>query len=250
MRTSWLLFGVIGGCCLAQAPAGVQEALRERVTQFYKLQEQGKFRQSEALVSEETRDTYYNMSKAPIREPAIDDIEFAPDFQTAKVRVVVHIAAPQARGTLLPTKVTGLWKLIGGQWFLDIPLQRNTPFGMMTFGKPDGAPALPPPVSIESVTGGAFRVDPQRLVFPAGTEPFTQASVIQNNLPGALELVLEQIKIPGVTLSLSSTTVPAKGQVRLIATYDPKAGKQTGSRQVLLQVQPVNRTIALTLQFE
>ncbi len=47
-----------------KAPPKVEEALRTRIGQFYTLFQQGKFRQAEAFVAEDSKDAFYGMTKS------------------------------------------------------------------------------------------------------------------------------------------------------------------------------------------
>src|SRR5450432_1431595 len=44
-------------------PAGVDQALRARITEFYQLHVKGDFRHAEAFVAEDTREFYYSHNK-------------------------------------------------------------------------------------------------------------------------------------------------------------------------------------------
>ena len=64
-----------------------QKALRQRVEDFYKLQQEGKFRQSEAYVAESSRDDYYNARKQEVRDFTVEKLELSANNTRAKVTI-------------------------------------------------------------------------------------------------------------------------------------------------------------------
>jgi hypothetical protein len=69
------------------APPEVEQALRARVTQFYELQKEGKFRQTEQYVAEDTKDLYYAMAKTGCISFELGKISYSDDFTKATVIV-------------------------------------------------------------------------------------------------------------------------------------------------------------------
>ena len=65
MDRRWIIFPTIAVTSAAQTPAtpASEKALRARVSEFFQLQVDKKFRQAEALVATESRDDYYDSSK-------------------------------------------------------------------------------------------------------------------------------------------------------------------------------------------
>ncbi len=235
-----------------KAPPDVEEALLARVQQFYSLYEQAKFRQAEVVVAEESRDLYYGMSKVPIRGFHVENIEWADDFQSAKVLVSCRYVTPRTATAEIYVPVTGNWTRRNGQWFLLIVPRTTSPWGPMRFDDP--SKSKPEPFqrpTVEAVTTGGFRVVPEKLMFAgAGPGPVSRTVVISNNMPGPLRLEIEDTKLPGLALTLSDKTVPAKSQVTLQAKYNPEAGKLSGTHEIKISVQPINQSITIPLQFE
>ena len=78
----------------ASAPDAVKESLAARVSAFYEFFQAGKFRDAEALVTEESRDVYYNITKIRIFGFDIKSMEFAEDFKFARVAVTCKMPVP------------------------------------------------------------------------------------------------------------------------------------------------------------
>ena len=72
----------------------MKESLAARVSAFYELFKTGKFRAAEALVTEESRDNYYNITKSRIFGFDIKSMEFAEDFKFARAVVTCQMPIP------------------------------------------------------------------------------------------------------------------------------------------------------------
>jgi hypothetical protein len=265
IRAAWLLPLVV---CLSfaqsifrKAPPDVEEALRARVSQFYAYFQEGKFRQAEALVAEQSRDMFYSAPKVRIQGFKVETIDFTADFQSAKVQVTCQMSQIGFGGGAMAVPLQGDWKLIDGQWYTVIERRRETPFGPVTPAAPSQAPSgasavlgqnpflTNPAEALASIQKGALRLESQSLAFRRDG-PGSGTVVITNGMPGLLEVELEDPKWPGLKLSLSAKSIPPKGQATLRADYDPQAGKLSGARAITLRFLPVNRAETIQLRFE
>src|SRR5262252_4422911 len=87
---------VCAASCLAQSPADlfnrppadVDKALRVRITEFYQDHVDGKFRQAEALVAEDTKDFFYSANKPKYLSFEIQRIDYSDGFTRAKATVL------------------------------------------------------------------------------------------------------------------------------------------------------------------
>lgn len=118
-----------------QAPPGVEEALRERLTLFYQCQVDGTFRKGEQYVAEESKDRYYNGRHQKYFGYKIGTIKFSDDFRTAQVTVVADVDLHfQGRVIRAPMPFVANWKLEDGVWCWYVPIPKpgeiqHTPFG-------------------------------------------------------------------------------------------------------------------------
>src|SRR5690242_243224 len=81
------------GLCLAQTssgkpPAGVDEALRARINQFFQFMVDAKYRQAEALVAEDSKDLYYDGQKPRFLNYELKSIEYSDEFTRAKATLM------------------------------------------------------------------------------------------------------------------------------------------------------------------
>ncbi len=160
------------------APPEVDAALRARITQFYQLEVEGKFRQAEQLVAEDTKDLYVGSSKPLYSSFEILSIAYAEDFTKARVIALVTRQLPVEGflGHPVKTKAPSRWKVENGLWCYyvdprtDLP---RTPFAPgMPMAMPGGAavPRVTVPVAPGSVPAAAPTAPPAPPPLPQGAQ--------------------------------------------------------------------------------
>lgn len=94
-------------------PAGVDEALRARILEFYRLEQEGRFRQAEGLVCEESRDRYYDMEKRRWTSVELIQTLYEDNFTKARATMALGTTMNTFSGPL-PVKapLTSLLSLI------------------------------------------------------------------------------------------------------------------------------------------
>ena len=145
-------------------PPEVEEALRSRITQFYGLFQEGKFREAEQFVAEDSRATYYAERKGRLFGFSIKEIDFGSDLKTAKALVTLKMKVPMAGSPLVDIPMRSQWAWTEGNWFLVLPNPQpgdkvQTPFGVKTIGPRTAGPP-------ESVAGQFQMPDPEWLKNP------------------------------------------------------------------------------------
>ncbi len=237
-----------------KAPPDVEEALKTRALQFYKLLEEGKFRQAESLVAEQSRDLFYAMSKARVRDAQFQSVAFSDDFHSADVVVLCVLITPRMAGLDLHVPTPSKWKLIDGQWYLLIKPVTTTPFGPMRWDDPSKSPTtaqLPTErPTLESIVTGSYEVTPQALTFPRDQGLVSRTVMVRNNLPGAIQVEVENPNLPGLGVVVPSKVVPAKGQAEFRLNYNPETGKLIGAKDLILVLQPLGQIARVKLTFE
>ena len=103
------------------APPKVEQALRARVGQLYTLFQQGKFRQAEELVAEDSKDTFYMTNKARHHGFEIKSVSFSPDLKEATALVAVRMFMPMIGSKLLSFPVESKWRQVDGEWYVYYP---------------------------------------------------------------------------------------------------------------------------------
>ncbi|HTS62338.1 MAG TPA: hypothetical protein VMH28_09945 [Candidatus Acidoferrales bacterium] len=119
-------------------PAAVDSALRERIREFYDLHVQGKFRQADDLVAEDSKDYYFNSAKPKYLSYEIARIDYSDEFTRAKAVIMceMYIMMPGFNDKPVKMPTPSAWKLVDGKWYwyVDQAALRNSPFGRMTPG--------------------------------------------------------------------------------------------------------------------
>jgi hypothetical protein len=242
--------------CLAQSPADlfnrppedVDRTLRVRITEFYQDHVEGKFRQAEALVAEDTKDYYYNGNKTKYLSFEIREIHYSEGFTHAKALIMCeqYVMIPGFTDKPLKVPTPSYWKLVDGQWYwyIDQQILRQSPFGPMTPGpNPSGgqAPALPSSIpnldQMQKLFSQQVKIDKSAVTLkPGGMEQVT----ITNGAQGAITVDLSG-EIPGVEAKIDQTSVAAgqKAVVTLRASAGAKPGVQT------LRVEQTNQVFSI-----
>jgi hypothetical protein len=194
-------------------PADVDQALRARISEFYQDQVDGKFRQAEALVADDTKDLYYNASKTKYLSFEIRRIDYSEGFTRAKAVVLLeqYVMIPQFANKPFKVPTPSTWKLINGQWYwwVDPETLRDSPWGKMTPGPnsapgaPGALPAIPNAKDIEKRMAAQVKAD-RAAVTLKGTE--AQEVTITNSAPGQVTISLLGT-LPGVEAKLDRATI-------------------------------------------
>lgn len=248
------LFPVVAVTAWAQQPAQSNPAaaqaeaeLRARAGQFFQLQVDKKYRQAEALVAEDTKDTYYNGMKFNIKNFNIQDIELLDNNTRAKVTMKskVTLVIPGAASVDIDAPLTSLWKLENGQWvwYIDPAAAVQTPFGPVKPGTGDGA--IPPMAAAGkapdiSTLQHLVTIDPKSVVLTA-KEP-QQTVTVSNGLPGGVDLELRPEAAEGFKAEIEKKHLGA-GEKTLIHITSTSPG--TGERSLQVLVSPLGAQLDL-----
>lgn len=246
-----------------KAPPEVDQALRERVNQFYAHFQTGEFRQAEAFLDEESKDLFYGARKSRILGYEIKDLTYSEDFREAKALVACSTIVPMLGSRPLTMPVSSDWKFVDGTWLMHLeeksnPLEdaKDTPFGSMSFQQsvtPGPNPVGPAPQAsaptIETLAK-MFRVSTDTLRFPkSGDDPVTRTVLFKNQAKGALTLERYTRDIPGVEVSVSRVEVESGQELEIAFTYDPTVKRYAGRLRVDFMVMPLNQPFEVYLDF-
>jgi hypothetical protein len=266
MRYWFLLFGLSGllpgqgaGDLFNRAPAGVEEAARARVTQYFTFQMEGKFRQAEALVCEAGRDAYYDMEKTRWRSFEIIKTTFEDDFQTAKVVVLLGTTMNTPQGALDANyPYVSTWKLEAGNWcfFIDPvrALSRETPFGTMNAGPGDGrggAGGGSPFVTQEQVLASlkkGVRASTQEVLLSSYEKSSAQVEIV-NNLNGQIEMQVTHAPRKGLSVKLERPALGPNSSTMLRLDYDPPDPSAKDELDLVIRISPSGQTIPVKVNF-
>ncbi|HEY1221704.1 MAG TPA: hypothetical protein VGF03_22370 [Bryobacteraceae bacterium] len=238
-----------------EPPPDVDKALRARITEFCELHKQGKFRQAEQLVADDTKDYFYNSGKPRYVSYEIQSITYNQDFTKATAMVICehYLAAPGFQGKTLKLLTPFNWKIENGQWmwYVDKDSLLITPFGKMTLAPQAGGTSTSPvagaptppaiPTSVDQFFS-LIQADKTTLGLKPGA---SDQVVISNGTPGLISLEIAQ-QVPGVEAKLDNTSVTAGGK----AVLTVHAGPQAASGVIGLRVKPIGPQIAIKVSVE
>jgi phage-related baseplate assembly protein len=234
----------------AAPPPEVDKALRERVSLFFQDMVDGKYRQAEQYVAEDTKDTYYNMQKPTYLGFEIAKVTYSDDFTKAHVvaqcqREVVNPA--MGRVVMKVPQITD-WKIENGLWCWHVDANQpvRTPFGMMqhhTGARAGGRPQAPQIADLAK----AVSVDTRQVRL--GANAVSGQVVVTNSMPGDVSLALDAPATPGLEVKLDRTQLAGRQAATISFHYTPQpvAPKPV---VVTVSVQPTGMTIPIQVTFE
>jgi hypothetical protein len=241
--------------CFAQAPddlfnkppADVDRALRARISEFYQDHVDGKFREADALVAEDTKDFYFASSKPKYLSFAIQRIDYSAGFTRAKATILCeqYVMMPGFADKPLKVPTPSTWKLVDGQWYwyVDPNALRQTPFGVMKpgAGTPSGLPAIPSGKDMAFIFS-QVKADKPAVSLKLG-EP--EQVTVTNSAQGPVTLSLTG-KLPGVDIKLDRMNL-GPGEKAIVTL---QAGNGAKSGVLSLRVEQTNQVIAIQVRIE
>ncbi|HLI82833.1 MAG TPA: hypothetical protein VKV17_02895 [Bryobacteraceae bacterium] len=241
--------------CFAQAPADlfnrppedVDRALRARITEFYQDQVEGKFRQAEALVAEDTKDYYYSANKIKYLSFEIREIHYSEGFTRAKAVILCeqYIVMPGFPAKPMKVPSPSTWKLVDGQWYwyVDQDALKQTPFGKLNPGpSTPGAPPPAPPVlpdlqQMQKMFSQQVKIDKVSVTIKPGE---SSEVTITNGASGPITVLLDG-SVPGVEANLDQANIAAAG--KSVLTLRARAGAKPGV--LTLRVEQTNQVLPI-----
>jgi hypothetical protein len=237
------------------APPPTEEALRARISRFYSLQVDGKFREAEAMVAADSRDYYYNSAKSRYFGCEVKDIRF-PEITRAKATVVcqVSVMLPGLAGKPVPAPMASWWKQEDGEWrwYIDTGEVKLMPMGgnIDLPGAKQGKAALPRFDSVPTDTAMVLgRVKADRNSVALGARAPVAEVMVANSLPGTVFLSVETPAVDGLEIECPAS-VRGNGQGTATYRFKPGNEKQPAPVSANILVQPTNEVLPVTIRFE
>lgn len=266
MRTLMILLLMIAPAAMPQtavevfrkAPPATDAALRERVSKFYQSYVDKKWRLSDSLVAEESKDRYYAAPKPPYFSFQINEIKFEENFTKAIVLSLCEQDRMIAMGGVMRMKVPmqSYWKLVDGQWMWYLP-ERNcvaTPMGCgaVTPGEATEAQKKEiesrinnPPLA-EVLSSFGLAEGSTQMVLSAGTPRLERDFV--NNLNGYLAPKVRSVRDEDVEAFFEPAQMPPLSKGKLIVKMKP--GGSFTPRRVLVELQVFTKVIPVYVSIE
>jgi hypothetical protein len=243
---------VCAGAALAQnasdvfnkPPDEVDRALRARINEFYEDHVQGKFREAESLVADDTKEFFYDHDKPRYLNFSIQRIDYSDNFTKAKATILCeqYVMFPGFANKPVKIPTPSTWKVVDGKWYwyVDPESLRQSPFGRMTAGT---APASGPAPSPSAIPSGFGFVMKQVKAEPESVELARGGSAevtITNAAPGPMTVAVAG-RPPGVEAQLAHTEISGKDKTTLTL----KAGDQAKSGTLSISVMQTREVIPI-----
>ena len=249
---------VLLGCsvvCFAQAPADlfnkppadVDRALRARISEFYQDHVDGKFRQADALVAEDTKEFYFASNKPKYLSFEIQRIDYSEGFTRAKATILCeqYVMMPGFTDKPLKVPTPSTWKLVDGQWYwyVDQSALRQSPFGVMQpgTGPSSGLPAVPTGKDLDFIFT-QVKADKSVVSLKPGVE---EQVTLTNSARGQVSLELTG-KLTGVEVKLDRMNL-GHGEKAILTL---RAGKDAQPGVLSLRVEQTNQVIPIQVKIE
>jgi hypothetical protein len=232
----------------------VDAALRSRVQEFYQLQVDKKFRQADEFVATDTKDFYFDSKKPEIQAFKIVGIQYAPDFQSAEVKLTTHthVPLPGAMDNPMETQLISDWKIDGGKWcwHLDREKLLNTPFGRVNpggaprsaEGRPNVAQAT---AQVSADITHAVRAEPAKVSLDQ-SHPQTMVVMLKNTLPGPVT-IQNLTNTPALKVDIAKANLGAEESTQM--TITAVAGSTDLPPQLRLRVAPFGQIVVIDLNW-
>jgi hypothetical protein len=261
-----------------KAPAEVEKALRDRVTEFFQYHVDGNFRKAYNMVAEDTQDYYFAALKMKFEAFRITGIRFVNDDCTkasVDLETQQKMNRVEFKGIVVPMPMTTAWKLEKGQWvwYRDPTNAEVTPMGLSDLGKlHEGTNDEKAQEALKRLTDpAALQQKADEILHPKSTgkqsgidrpdvtlsrDKASSAEVgFHNGWPGNIKLVLDPgAKLAGFTAAINKADVNMNEDAVLKVSYTPPANGSAvpelpESLQVRLFVEPFNLIYPVTVKF-
>ena len=230
-----ITLSLLVACSLVSAQESIkisaekEAALKQRVSKFWDGFVAGKYRQSDAFVSEDSKDAFFSWPKKQIKGYKIDQIYYADGGKAAKVVTLVDTTmAMMGVGAMdIKQPVESWWREEADAWYWFQPKNetRATPFGTMESNPQSGSAALIPTGQINlnpdlKKMMSLVRPDRQQVEFTQGVAKVERVK-FKNGMEGTVILAMDTPPGEDVTYELSSRQIPRNGEADLIINYKP-----------------------------
>lgn len=238
---------------LNQAPPHVDQALRERVHGFYRLQQEKKWRLADQFVHAGSKDAFFEGDKLAFRGFKPVSVVYEENFTHARAVVDIDMDIYMAGFGQLQVHrpLVSSWKLEDGQWWwYTAQVDHATPL------LPPGAPGAGPgaPGSLENFPlamaelQNMVTVDRTELQFPSH-QPATGEIRVTNRWENTVHLEIDAPELPGLTFTIDQPALAAGAEARIKVVSTPETRGAKPPVQVRLTVQELSKTVPIGIVF-
>ena len=216
------------------APAAVDQALRDRVNEFFQYHVTSEYRKAMSLVADDTQDAYFAQAKMKIKSFKLDSVEYVdPGFTKARVNLTVvrdWQLRLQTNEAVIPMNTD--WRIEDGKWvwYFDLKERWLTPMGPSNVEPPkrnaDGSIELPKNLSQEIVAARARAILQESgvdkpVVRLDGGKPSSDRVKFTNAAQGPVGISLTGVpEIPGLKVKLDGEQIASGGTAYVTIAYD------------------------------
>ncbi len=255
-----LAAGQNAGDLLNKPPAGVEEALKARISEFYKLEMEGKFRQAEGMVCEDSKDAYYGGDKRRWYSMDQGNIKYTKEFKYAEAIMILGAELNTAQG-ILRSKIPFVtyWSAENGAWCRSFPSNADkkiiTPFSGGKEFEPPTAERYPDPSMIDkakrdmanpAALSGQIVTDKGVVEFKKG-KAATETIELKNGLPGEIKIAVRLPNIPGLTVKSLKEHVGSGETSKIVLAYDPPKDAGTAAQWMTIWIEPLGQVLNLNV---
>jgi hypothetical protein len=260
------IFVVLPLIAFAQtAPPDVDQALRDRVSEFFQYHVTGDFEKAWPMVADDTKKEYFGGQKTRYESFQIDSIKYSDNFTKALVTLTVKERkrmSAQLPEMVVTEPTSTLWKIENGKWcwYNDhktnwmMPMGPSDPKALQDAqAKKDNPTPMITPEKMKERVGTILSqsaLDKSELKLFTNKASSDQA-VFRNGQEGSIKLALVQVPLPpGMTATLDKTEVGAKEEAVLKVTYKPGSSDKVPADVALsLVMEPFGRLFPVTVRF-
>lgn len=238
-----------------KAPPAIDDALRERVSAFYQAHVDGKFRQADQYVDEDSKDVFFAADKPHFQGFQITKITYSDDFTKATV-ITACKTEMFFHGRKMPVTMPAVthWKIDNGLWFWYYiePTEKETPWGVMKPGPESDASSVAARIPTDPAAAARNILAKVALDRNAVTVDQTKESKqeihLKNGLLGAIKVLADPTGTPGLTVQPAKSQVDPGEEVAVVIEFNPDDPEVT-CRECLMHpgVRPAI-TVNLTVQ--
>lgn len=233
------------------APKAADRALRGRATKFYQSYVEGKFRQADFYVAEDSKDAFFAMDKPRYLKVWGHKIQYSPDYKKAQVLTTVDFEMKAARiGTMVVRpQIPSTWKLQKGQWFwykgpdTDIP----TPWGTSKVSSESGGLQMNR-VTVNDVLGSVV-LDKTKVML-LGYQNSSATLKVTNKMPGEVRIAVEGITAPNLTVRSGKTKLAGGETAEITFDYKPVDQSAKPTLAGWVRVSPVETQLPFEVVFD
>jgi hypothetical protein len=215
-----------------KAPPAVDQALRARVDQYFGAFMAGKYKDAYVLVADDSQNAFLAADKdqykacETVKIHYLDHLTKATVLESCKTDWVWH-------GIRTPTTfpITTTWKTVDGKWFWYYEKPKEMPFPF----SPTGFIPIPSDEQIAKEKAmprnmqdaarnilSKVTVDKQT-VHLLRDQTSKDVVTVHNGMPGEIQLQMDQLSMPGLSITLSKSKLEANQDATLTIEYNLNA---------------------------